>query len=102
MNNQKKKKGGFGSVLVVFLVIFLLPRLFELLESADFRYALWRLQRSQAADFRPQPLLRRRPRRLIPQPLRQRPRQLMLLRLPLQQRPRPLRPRQLPTARITP
>ena len=45
MNNQKKKKGGFGSVLVVFLVIFLLPRLFELLESADFRYALWRLQR---------------------------------------------------------
>ena len=45
MKNQKKKKGGFGSVLVVFLVIFLLPRLFELLESADFRYALWRLQR---------------------------------------------------------
>ena len=45
MNNQKKKKGGFGSVLVVFLVIFLLPRLFELLESADYRYALWRLQR---------------------------------------------------------
>ncbi|MBO6040232.1 MAG: hypothetical protein J6P58_03400 [Oscillospiraceae bacterium] len=48
MNNQKKKKGGFGSVLVVFLLIFLLPRLFELLESADFRYALWRLQRWMA------------------------------------------------------
>ena len=44
MNNQKKKKSGGGGFLLAFVLIFLLPRLFELLESTNFRYALWRLQ----------------------------------------------------------
>ncbi len=50
MNNQKKKKSGGSGFLVAFLVIFLLPRLFQLLENADFRYGLWKLQRWAAQN----------------------------------------------------